>query len=144
MVEKNSNVKWKMPGKNLTARICGHMYQGDVVYDNALTKLPLKDIEPFIIKESKASVKEDSESEIGDSDPVVEPEKPKVEEPEVVEDGPEAEDVEDSSDALKDTIKNQFSVRELKEKAKEMGLSGYSRLNEDNLVDLLVKNGFKG
>ena len=45
-------VKFMIKGdEKTTVRMCGHGYQGGVVYDNDFCRLPLKVIEPYIIGE---------------------------------------------------------------------------------------------
>lgn len=50
---------------------------------------------------------------------------------------------EDANGVDRDAISKKYSVKELKAMAKASGLSGYSRLGEGDLIDLLLGNGVK-
>ena len=125
-------VKFKLPGNDRAKfRICGHYYTGGVVYNNDKCKLPLKEIEMFVVDDGKK--KKD----------VKEVKKAKVEEPEVKAE-PEVKEEPEDNEALKKHLKDSMTVKELKAVAKERELKGYSVMNEAALVDALVENGYKG
>ena len=134
-------VKFMIPGGNNSRfRIAGRMFAGNTIYDNDIVKVPEKEIIPFIIKEEDKKVETKIDEKI---DEKIE-EKEELKEEEKIEDKPETTEEVNTNEDLKEKIKVEFTVRELKDKAKEMGLSGYSRMNEEQLIDLLVSEGFKG
>jgi hypothetical protein len=86
-------------------------------------------------EEPKEFVTPDPDSPTGIKEEPV-PEEPKDET------GPET--AESTEDALKKHLKDTFTVAELKVKAKELGIAGYYKMNEETLVGNLVEKGFKG
>ncbi len=121
-----------------------------VVKEQGVVKEPEKVDEPDKVVEEPEKVAE--KSEVTDTpkvegDPKLVEEPGKVAEPESKEsEGSEVKDKEvdvKASEALKENLKSSYTVLELKAKAKELGLKGYSVMNEDKLAQLLVDNGVK-
>lgn len=61
-------------------------------------------------------------------------------EPEVIGEEPDVFLPDDVESPDKDSIKKKYTIKEMEAILKEGGVKGYSKLNEDELVDLLIKN----
>lgn len=107
-------VKFKIPGNRVSIRMSdNHNYVGECVYDNDIYKLPIDEIKPFIIGEKVDPVKETLDAE-----------QPK------------------SGLTLQEKLKRKYNLKELKELAKTIGLKIKMPIKENEIIELLVKNGY--
>lgn len=107
-------VKFKIPGDRTSIRMSdGHYYSGECVYDNDIYKLPLEEIKPFIIGEKPIETVK-----------VVPKEQPK------------------SVPTTQEILKKKYNIKELKEIAKTIGLKVKTSIKEEEIIELLVKNGY--